>query len=612
MTAKKWLIAFVCILLCLALLVPVLNYFIDPFGVFGPAGMNWDSYDMTMNPRTAKIAYLEEHHREYDSYIIGCSSTSSYPVETLNAYYGASFYNLITYGADMHDTEQLAAYVLEHYEVKNLLVNIYIENGRSYDVMSAPLTDALPPQVSGEAALPYYLRYLLADPAYAVEKVKCSLKDTWLQQSFDVFDPETGAYDKSRRDAEPINSEEQYYESYPEFVNYPENSFSLPQIQACAHSLERIAALCEEKGVKLTVFMSPVYWKYLDYFPREQLREFYTAIARVCDFWDFSYSSVSFEPRYFYDRTHLRNAVGDMAIARMCGDSSVYVPRDFGTLVTEETVESYMDGFFEAKALPKEDYSARVPVLMYHHLAQDTRNNEAIITPAQFEAQIKALTEAGFTAVSLEELYAYVAYGASLPEKPLLITFDDGYYSNYEYAFPILQKYQQKATIFAVGVTFGSSTYKDTGEEIIPHFGAAEAEEMVASGLISIQSHTYDMHQVEQYDGAHAREGILRKPGEGEGEYLAALEADLEESRRLISSVTGTDCDALAFPYGKTSQLSNTLVSELGFRFSFCTQPGINEVLRGLPQSLYGMQRFTVTESISPGELVALCAGETK
>lgn len=608
MTAKKWLLAFVCVALACALLVALFNVLTDPFGVFGDRAMDWYSYDMTMNPRTAKLSYLDEHFAEYDSYLLGCSSTSSYPVQTLNEAFDAHFYNLFSYGADMLDTEQTARYVLENYTVKNIVLNVYIENANTYDVQANALTDDLPPAVDGNAALPFYLRYLFADPAYGVEKLKSRRADTYLQQSFDVFDVETGAYDKSRRDAEPIGDTASYLQAYPEFVDYPEYTFSLPQITACVESVGRIARLCEEKGVRLTVLMSPVYYRYLRYFPQEQVREFYTALANTVDFWDFSYSSVSFEPRYFYDRTHLRNAVGNMAIARMCGDESVYVPADFGTLVTAENVASYMDTFFDAQPAEQTLYTAQVPILMYHHLDENADGNDMIVTPEHFDAQIRALTEAGYTAVSLEELYDYVRYGAALPEKPVVITFDDGYRSNYDYAYPILQKYNQKATIFAIGVSFGCSTYKDTGASITPHFGAAEAREMADSGLISIQSHTYDMHQVAQYDGADARQGMLRADGESEAAYIAALRDDLSRSRAQLSSATGQSCDALAYPYGLTSALTDTVVAAEGIRFTFSITPGVSTLVRGLPQSLYGLRRLTVTDGTSPEELLLLCA----
>lgn len=85
--------------------------------------------------------------------------------------------------------------------------------------------------------------------------------------------------------------------------------------------------------------------------------------------------------------------------------------------------------------------------------------------------------------------------GEALPEKPVVITFDDGYQSNYEYAYPILKKYGMKATIFVIGSSVGKDEYKDTGLPMLPHFGVSEAREMENSGLISIQSHTYDLHQ---------------------------------------------------------------------------------------------------------------------
>ena len=73
----------------------------------------------------------------------------------------------------------------------------------------------------------------------------------------------------------------------------------------------------------------------MDYFSWDQVADFYTRLAQVTPYWDFSYSSVSFEPRYFYDETHFRNCVGEMALARMFGDSSVYVPEDFGEYVSQ-------------------------------------------------------------------------------------------------------------------------------------------------------------------------------------------------------------------------------------------------------------------------------------
>ena len=133
MKAKSWVV--MCLLLALALVLAVaaLNFFVDPFGVFGQNV--WYSYAETLNPRVGKTAYLMEHADEYDSYLVGCSSTSSYPAEELNEYLDAKFYNTIVYGADMQDTRLTVAWLLEHCTVKNIVLNVYIDNGLTFEIV---------------------------------------------------------------------------------------------------------------------------------------------------------------------------------------------------------------------------------------------------------------------------------------------------------------------------------------------------------------------------------------------------------------------------------------------------------------------------------------------
>ena len=138
MNAKKWVLTFLLLALVLALGLAAFNYVTDPFAAFGDRFLNWFSYDETNNPRVAKISYLEQHHDEYDSYILGCSSTSSLQVSDFNKLYDANFYNLIMYGADMRDCEKIADYLIEHYEVKHLVLNVYLDNGLTYDEEIGP------------------------------------------------------------------------------------------------------------------------------------------------------------------------------------------------------------------------------------------------------------------------------------------------------------------------------------------------------------------------------------------------------------------------------------------------------------------------------------------
>lgn len=123
----------------------------------------------------------------------------------------------------------------------------------------------------------------------------------------------------------------------------------------------------------------------------------------------------------------------------------------------------------------------KIPILLYHNFVttvpeSDSDNFNYINTPQSFEENIKTLIENGYTIMSMKELALANSGKMELPDKPILITFDDGYYSNYEYIYPILQKYQVKASIFIV-------TDK-IGQEIdgIKYLGWEECLEMQNSG----------------------------------------------------------------------------------------------------------------------------------
>ena len=608
MNAKKWVLTFLLLALVLALGLAAFNYVTDPFAAFGDRFLNWFSYDETNNPRVAKISYLEQHHDEYDSYILGCSSTSSLQVSDFNKLYDANFYNLIMYGADMRDCEKIADYLIEHYEVKHLVLNVYLDNGFTYDDETDRLTRNLHYLTDPDtSALSFYTRYLFCDPRYGFAKLKNLRNDRLLPQSFDVFNEVTGEYDKRVRDVEPIGSMDTYLEAYPVFADYPKTGdFILGQTENCMKSVAAIKERCEAAGVELVVVAAPVYIDYFQNFQPEDVANFYASLAKVTDFWDFSCSSVSCEPRYFYDATHFRNAVGSMIAARIAGDDSVYIPDDFGTYVTADTPSSYFSEVLQATALPDETVSRDVPVLMWHNLAEDS-SGDMTISVDTFRAQIEALHEAGFKTVSLQQLYDYVHFGTELPEKPIVLTFDDGYFSNYEYAFPILQEYDMQATIFAIGVSVGKDTYKDTDHAMTPHFGADEAREMVDSGLISVQSHTFDMHQWPPFEDGNAqvRETLLPFDGEADADYEAAVEADFAESRELLESITGQPVNALAFPEGAYVTLTQDALRSAGAELTFTTVRAVNTVVKGLPQSLCAMPRFGMTESADLSALVA-------
>jgi peptidoglycan/xylan/chitin deacetylase (PgdA/CDA1 family) len=98
---------------------------------------------------------------------------------------------------------------------------------------------------------------------------------------------------------------------------------------------------------------------------------------------------------------------------------------------------------------------ADVPILMYHYIsaspsAQDRIRYGLSVPPEMFDAQLKLLSDNGYTTITLRDLYNHLAIGTPLPENSIILTFDDGYLDNYTNAFPILQKYGMIGTFFVL------------------------------------------------------------------------------------------------------------------------------------------------------------------
>ena len=256
-----------------------------------------------------------------------------------------------------------------------------------------------------------------------------------------------------------------------------------------------------------------------------------------------------------------------------------------------------------------ETHVARIPILMYHHLAE-TGVPGSTISADFFEAHIKALKDAGYTSVSFEDLCDYVYNGASLPEQPVVITFDDGYKSVYDEAYPILRKYDTKATVFIIGVLHGESHYKGRNDlSITPHLDDAEVKEMAASGMISIQSHSYDMHQLVPYEPESPRVGILRREDESKAEYEAAFTEDFTLASGQIEQITGLNPFVYSYPYGRFTRLSERLLKNMGVMVTVTTVAKTNIITKNSPNSLFKLGRYNVPGDMTPKELLTMIAG---
>src|SRR5262249_23261713 len=145
----------------------------------------------------------------------------------------------------------------------------------------------------------------------------------------------------------------------------------------------------------------------------------------------------------------------------------------------------------------------QIPILMYHHIAappntHNQRESSLDVPPAQLEAELAYFQSAGYTTITLDELTAALREGAPLPTKPLILTFDDGYGDFYTAAFPLLKRYNAKATIYIISERVGKPGYL-TWDEL---------RELATSPLITVGAHTRTHPQLAKQSAARVREEL--------------------------------------------------------------------------------------------------------
>lgn len=235
-----------------------------------------------------------------------------------------------------------------------------------------------------------------------------------------------------------------------------------------------------------------------------------------------------------------------------------------------------------------------IPVIMYHAVLKDqAQHGQYVISPAEFERDILWLKENGYTTISTGELIAYTQ-GGTLPEKPVLLTFDDGYYNNYLYAYEIAKQYRCKFLLAPIGRY--ADAYSETGETnaYYTHATWEQLREMVNSGLVELGNHSYDLHSTE------AR-GVKRKPGEGGGAYRARIAADLTKAQEAFRRELGVAPKVFVYPFGEMSDGAGEVVRELGFEVTLTCREKVSKVTRDA-ESLYGLGRYLRPSGVSSGE----------
>lgn len=218
-----------------------------------------------------------------------------------------------------------------------------------------------------------------------------------------------------------------------------------------------------------------------------------------------------------------------------------------------------------------------VPVLAYHHVTP--KGGSLSCSVKNFESQMQALVKNRFTTLSAEQFAGFMK-GEPVPEKSVLLTFDDGYLNNFVYAYPTLKKYHLHATMFLVTSLLHEGPVRPTmgstealpncpdhhvckqkirdgfADEVIVRW--AEVHEMQASG-------TYDFHS---HTNTHVR-WDLQDDGRDKNR---AIREDLRQSRAVLQQRLGSVSDKLCWPQGYFDDEYIQIAQDVGFQFLYTTQ----------------------------------------
>lgn len=246
--------------------------------------------------------------------------------------------------------------------------------------------------------------------------------------------------------------------------------------------------------------------------------------------------------------------------------SSEEVEQETETVNTTTSEEINFLENLEVPVYKKSEKDIQIPILIYHNFRTPIPYQEDVYrlfsSQENFDENVKTLLDAGYTFITLEDLYQYNKGQLSLPEKVIIITMDDGQIGCYTDAFPVLKKYQIPATIFIVNQLVGTEDY----------FNWEQAKEMYDTGLVKIHCHGYH----------HSEYSSVGKE---------KLISDYTKSHQEIEEHMGEKVQKImAYPAGKSSDDTIKWLKAIGFEVQVQTKYGTVNKSRSL--DLTGLGRI--------------------
>ena len=228
----------------------------------------------------------------------------------------------------------------------------------------------------------------------------------------------------------------------------------------------------------------------------------------------------------------------------------------------------------------------RLPIVMYHQMTKSPdKVGQFTVLAEQFDSDLEYLKSAGYESITVRQLLEWYDGMDTLPEKPMMVTFDDGYETTLEYAQPILKKHGCTAVVAVVGAIADWYTETEDHNLNYSHLSWKDVRKMSESPEYEIQCHTFDMHKLE------ARCGCDKINSESTENYTAALTADIKEYEFKCAENGVNSLKTVAYPYGYFCEDTINIFQGLGYRLGFTCVEKVN-IIDGSPEDMLVLGRY--------------------
>ncbi len=243
-----------------------------------------------------------------------------------------------------------------------------------------------------------------------------------------------------------------------------------------------------------------------------------------------------------------------------------------------------------------------LPILMYHSiLKDDAKQGKYVLSPDVLAADLDALKARGYQTVTVSDLLAFVQEDTPLPSKPVMITFDDGFYNNYVYAYPLLKQRGMRAVISVIGSQ--TELFTENGEENAYWSYMRMSRLLETQDVFEIQNHSWNLHEYGE------RRGCLRRKGEDETTYESLLKEDTDQTQKLLTEAGIPEPQCYTYPFGACSKESEQVLKDMGFLCTLGCEEHMNYITDD-PDCLYKLGRYNRAAGESTESYIKRVLGE--